>query len=345
MITMRARRRMRPMSPATGPRDGDHPTPGRGASPHRIGSLFRLVIAAGLVPRAPAGRLRPMVAAAPAARRDRRRRLPSTTDGAAASVDPLATETAIEILRKGGNAVDAAVAAAGVLGVVEPFSCGIGGGFMVIYRASDGLVTTIDSRARRLPPPSPRRASSTRRPASRFPSPRRWPARLGVGVPGTLRGWQLALDRYGTMRPRDCSRGQGDRGERLRRRPDGLPTSSHRTLLVRGLHVHEAALPPRRRRRPSARSSGIPSSPRRTARSAAGPTFYSGKLARAIVDTVRNPPVVPGSTQGNTARIMTVGDLGAYPGDRADARTSDTAASTSTAWGRPRAAARPSARR
>ena len=67
--------------------------------------------------------------------------------GSAASVDPLATQTAIDVLRYGGNAVDAAVAAAGVLGVVEPFSCGIGGGgFMVIYDAQRHKVDTIDSR-------------------------------------------------------------------------------------------------------------------------------------------------------------------------------------------------------
>src|SRR5207247_2537329 len=69
------------------------------------------------------------------------------TAGAAATVETLATQAAIDILRHGGNAVDAAVAAAGVLGVTEPFSCGVGGGgFMVVYRANDGKVTTIDHR-------------------------------------------------------------------------------------------------------------------------------------------------------------------------------------------------------
>jgi len=69
------------------------------------------------------------------------------TGGAVASVNLLATAAGIRVLKQGGNAVDAAVAAAAVLGVVEPFSCGIGGGgFMVIYNARDGKVTTIDSR-------------------------------------------------------------------------------------------------------------------------------------------------------------------------------------------------------
>src|SRR6478735_10553705 len=69
------------------------------------------------------------------------------TGGGAATVDPLATQAAIDTLRHGGNAIDAAVAAAAVLGVVEPYSCGIGGGgFMTIYSARDGKVHTIDSR-------------------------------------------------------------------------------------------------------------------------------------------------------------------------------------------------------
>src|SRR5919198_2237151 len=66
------------------------------------------------------------------------------TGGAAATVDVRATDAAIATLKRGGNAVDAAVAAAAVLGVTEPFSCGIGGGgFMVLHRAADGTTTTI----------------------------------------------------------------------------------------------------------------------------------------------------------------------------------------------------------
>src|SRR2546428_3677813 len=69
------------------------------------------------------------------------------TGGAAATVDTLATQAAVDTLRRGGNAVDAAVTAAGVLGVTEPFSSGVGGGgFMGVYRASDGEVTTNHGR-------------------------------------------------------------------------------------------------------------------------------------------------------------------------------------------------------
>src|SRR5437762_8336339 len=70
------------------------------------------------------------------------------TGGAAASVETLATQAAIDTLKKGGNAIDAAVTAAGVLGVTEPFSCGIGGGGFMVIRTADGRVVTIDGRER-----------------------------------------------------------------------------------------------------------------------------------------------------------------------------------------------------
>jgi gamma-glutamyltranspeptidase/glutathione hydrolase len=119
------------------------------------------------------------------------------TGGAAASVERIATQAAIDTLRGGGNAVDAAVAAAGVLGVTEPFSAGIGGGgFMVIYRSSDGKVTTIDSRETA---PAAMTPTSFMEAGAPLPFNDARYSGLSVGVPGTVEGWAQALEHYGTM--------------------------------------------------------------------------------------------------------------------------------------------------
>jgi len=82
------------------------------------------------------------------------RELPSATsqrpDGAAvASANAQATDAGMEVLRKGGNAFDAAVAVSAALGLVEPESSGIGGGgFFLLRRASDGKAVFVDGRER-----------------------------------------------------------------------------------------------------------------------------------------------------------------------------------------------------
>jgi gamma-glutamyltranspeptidase/glutathione hydrolase len=117
--------------------------------------------------------------------------------GAAATVERLATQAAIDALRRGGNAVDGAVTAAAVLGVTEPFSCGIGGGgFMLAYDARSRRAVTIDHRET-----APAGMATDAFIEGGAPLPfndARYSGR-SVGVPGTVDGWATALRRHGTI--------------------------------------------------------------------------------------------------------------------------------------------------
>jgi gamma-glutamyltranspeptidase/glutathione hydrolase len=118
------------------------------------------------------------------------------TGGAIATVDVLASEAGLEVLEDGGNAVDAAVAAAAVLGVTEPFSCGIGGGGFMVIRSADGPVTTIDHRETAPGAMHPESFMESGAPLA-FNDARY--SGLSAGVPGTVRGWADALVKYGSM--------------------------------------------------------------------------------------------------------------------------------------------------
>ncbi|WP_239000782.1 gamma-glutamyltransferase [Jiangella asiatica] len=117
--------------------------------------------------------------------------------GAVATVDADATAAGLEMLRRGGTAADAAVAAAAALGVTEPFSSGIGGGgFFVHYDARTGKVETLDGRET-----APASATDqlfvdpdTEEPLG-FLDAR--VSGLSVGTPGSLATWEEALERWG----------------------------------------------------------------------------------------------------------------------------------------------------
>ena len=123
------------------------------------------------------------------------------TGGAVASVDAAATQVGIDVLRGGGNAVDAAVATAAALGVTEPFSAGVGGGgFMLIYQPDKQSVVALDGREEA---PASATPDLFRDPdsASGEPLPflpNRISSGLSVGVPGTPLNWATAVERYGT---------------------------------------------------------------------------------------------------------------------------------------------------
>ncbi|MFE2048631.1 gamma-glutamyltransferase [Streptomyces sp. NPDC059459] len=118
--------------------------------------------------------------------------------GAVASVDPDASAAGIEILRKGGNAVDAAVATAAALGVTEPYSAGIGGGgYFVHYDAESRTVRTIDGRETAPLTADEKLFTEDGKP---IPFAEAVSSGLAVGTPGTPATWQSALDRWGSRK-------------------------------------------------------------------------------------------------------------------------------------------------
>ncbi len=118
--------------------------------------------------------------------------------GMVVTAHPLASKIGAKVLKQGGNAVDAAVAVQFALNVVEPMMSGIGGGgFMMYYDADEEGVSIVNSRER-----APSGASADmflgedREP---LPFSERVQSGLSVGVPGTLKGLEKSLEKWGTM--------------------------------------------------------------------------------------------------------------------------------------------------
>ena len=115
-------------------------------------------------------------------------------NGMAATSQPLATEAAIRVLRQGGNAIDAAIAANAVLGVVEPMSCGMGGDlFAIVWDAKTQKLYGLNASGR-----MPRKATIAEYQArGEREIPDRGP--LSWSVPGCVDGWDQLRQRFGSM--------------------------------------------------------------------------------------------------------------------------------------------------
>ncbi len=225
--------------------------------------------------------------------------------GAVSSVDADASQVGIDVLRRGGNAVDAAVATAAALGVTDPFSAGIGGGgFLVHYDARTRKVSTVDGRET-----AP--ASATDRlfveDGAAIPFAEAVTSGLSVGVPGTPRTWQEALRRWGTLSLREAI----TPAERIAR--DGFTVDATFATQVANNAARFADFPSTRAlylprgQAPAVgtrfRNPDLADTYREMGRRGVD-SFYRGPIGADLVKTVRTPPVDPAAT-----RIVRPGDL------------------------------------
>ena len=116
--------------------------------------------------------------------------------GMVASVDAMATEVGVDILKQGGNAVDAAVAVGFALAVTHPQAGNLGGGGFMLLRTASGRTTAIDFREM-----APARASRDMflDKQGNADSKLSLTSHLASGTPGTVAGFALAAQKYGTL--------------------------------------------------------------------------------------------------------------------------------------------------
>jgi gamma-glutamyltranspeptidase / glutathione hydrolase len=236
--------------------------------------------------------------------------------GAVSSVDADASRIGVQVLRQGGNAVDAAVTTAAALGVTEPYSSGLGGGgFFVYYDASTGEVSTLDGRET-APAAMPHDAfidPATGRPYPFFPD--LVTSGVSVGVPGTPATWETALDEWGTRTLAASLKPASQLAS------DGFVVdSTFRQQTLDNAERFAAIKPTARLFLPGGDAPEVGSVFRNPELAATYrmlgqrgmDAFYSGGLAQQIVDVVQSPPKTADTDLPVPPGSMETSDLSAY---------------------------------
>lgn len=205
--------------------------------------------------------------------------------GAVAADHPLASQAGVEVLRRGGNVVDAAVTVGFALSVLRPGSSGLGGGgFMVIWDADEQKSVALDYRER-----APQAVSREAYEAAAGESRK---GGLAVGVPGHVRGLCHALEKYGSLPLAEVLE------PALRYATAGVALDEHEAALRKSLAAsvdqEDERFAVLRKKylfqgNPSKAGSQVTSPQGRALRVIAeqGPdAFYRGEIARAIVKVV-----------------------------------------------------------
>ncbi|QCF24750.1 gamma-glutamyltransferase [Hydrocarboniclastica marina] len=234
------------------------------------------------------------------------------------TANPLATAAGAQMLKAGGSAVDAMVAAQTVLGLVEPQSSGIGGGAFVLYfDAESGQTTTLDARETAPAAAAPDRfLNDDGKPLGFIPA---WQSGLSVGVPGVPKALEHLHEKHGRLPWSQLfhpaiklaeegyeltGRTSDQVGDLLARNPS---CEASERLFFRDPEAFRYFVDAESC---SARPAGTPmrnpdyGQTLRLMAEQGAEAFYTGDIATDIVDAVRSDPNIPGD--------MATKDLAAY---------------------------------
>ncbi|MFG1910578.1 gamma-glutamyltransferase [Kribbella sp. NPDC048928] len=235
--------------------------------------------------------------------------------GAVSSVDPDATNIGLDVLRRGGNAVDAAVATAAALGVTEPYSAGLGGGgYFVYYNAKHHKVLTIDGRETA---PATMPSDAFMDPATNQPYPFAQLVTSGVsiGVPGTLATWDSALKQWGSLSLGKALKPAADLAEHgfVVDPTFHLQTLENKDRFSQVVPTAKLFLP----NGDAPQVGALFKNPELAATykligKQGSSVFYRGLLAGEMAAVAKNPPKTPGATLPFFPGYLRTGDLASY---------------------------------